>query len=45
VLTPQACEEGEKVTVTLTPNAVCRLRVLPVEKTSDPGYDYSWYCG
>ena len=43
-----ACEtrtaENGKVSLTLAPNAVARLRVLPVEKTADPGYDYSWYC-
>ena len=25
-------------------DAVARLKLLPIEKSSDPGYDYSWYC-
>lgn len=28
----------------LAPNAVVRLRMLPVTPTNDPGYDYTWYC-
>ena len=36
--------ENGKVSLALAPNAVVRLRVLPLEKTTDPGYDYSWYC-
>ena len=38
-------KEGAGVTLTLAPNALVRLRVVPVKKSSDPGYDYSWYCG
>ena len=45
VLTPERCADGAKITLTLAPNALVRLRVVPVTKSSDPGYDYSWYCG
>ena len=44
VLEPEKNSEGAKVTLTLGPNAVVRLRLLPVEKSSDPGYEYDWYC-
>ena len=44
VLEPEKKNEGAKVDLTLAPNAVVRLRLLPVEKSSDPGYDYGWYC-
>ena len=36
-------EQG-KLSLTLAPNAVVRLRVVPVVKTEETGYDYSWYC-
>ena len=44
VLTPEKTGEGAKVTLTLAPNALVRLRVVPVERSSDPGYEYGWYC-
>jgi len=44
VLVPECCPEGMKVTLTLRPNALVRLRVIPVTRTTEPGYDYSWYC-
>jgi hypothetical protein len=44
VLEPEPAKEGAGVNLTLAPNAVVRLRLLPVEKTSDPGYEYDWYC-
>jgi hypothetical protein len=40
----EPAKEGAGVNLTLAPNAVVRLRLLPVEKTSDPGYEYDWYC-
>ena len=45
VLPLENTPEGRKVSVTLSPNAVTRLKVTPVNRSSDPGYDYSWYCG
>ncbi|MBQ9301108.1 MAG: xylan 1,4-beta-xylosidase, partial [Clostridia bacterium] len=39
----QAAPDG-RVTLSMGPNAVVRLRVLPVDKQEDPGYDYSYYC-
>jgi xylan 1,4-beta-xylosidase len=44
VLTPEKHGEGAGVTLNLAPNALVRLRVVPVTASSDPGYDYSWYC-
>ena len=44
-LTPERCGEGAGVTLTLAPNAVARLRIVPIRQSTDPGYDYSWYCG
>ena len=44
-IAPEKTEEGAKITLTLAPNALVRLRLIPVEKSSDPGYEYSWYCG
>ena len=44
VITPETENGKARVCLTLAPDAVVRLRLLPVEKTSDPGYDYSWYC-
>ncbi len=44
VLEPEKKNEEAKVDLTLAPNAVVRLRLLPVEKSFDPGYDYGWYC-
>ena len=44
-LTPERCGEGAGVTLTLAPNAVARLRIVPIRQSADPGYDYSWYCG
>ena len=44
VLTPEKAENGQKLTLSLRPNALLRLRLLPVEKSSDRGYEYSWYC-
>ena len=43
-MTPEQAAEGAKVTLTLSPNALVRLRLVPVAGSSDPGYDYSWYC-
>ena len=37
-------EKGAGVTLTLAPNALVRMRVVPVKKVSDRGYDYNWYC-
>ncbi len=34
----------QHLSVTLTPNAVVRLKVLPAEEQRDMGYDYSYYC-
>ena len=45
VIVPEQREDGKAVTLTLKPNALVRLRLIPVEKSSDPGYEYSWYCG
>ena len=36
-------DAGAAVTLTLAPSALVRLRLLPVTKTTDPGYDYDWY--
>ena len=36
---------GTCVSLTLSPNAVVRLRLLPVARCEEPGYDYGWYCG
>ncbi len=44
VLTAEKKNAGTGITLSLAPNALARLRVLPVTKTEDPGYDYSWYC-
>ena len=44
VMTPEQEGESARIMLALTPNAVVRLRVIPVEQCSDPGYDYSWYC-
>ncbi len=44
VLIPAQCGDGAKIELTLAPNALIRLRILPVEKCTDPGYEYSWYC-
>ena len=44
-VTPEKDEAGVRVALTLRPNAVVRLRVIPVKPSSDSGYDYSWYCG
>ncbi len=44
VLAPEKEKGGQKVTVTLKKNAVMRLRMVPVEKRPDYGYDYSYYC-
>ena len=32
-----------RVSLELAPNALVRLRLLPVTRTTDPGYDYEWY--
>ena len=45
VLEPEQTKEGARVSLTLAPNALVRVRMIPVEKSSDPGYDYNWYCG
>ncbi len=42
-LVPENKKEGTAVSLTLAPNALARLRLLPVTRSSDPGYDYSWY--
>ena len=44
VLQTEKKNAGTGVSLTLEPNAVARLKLLPIEKSSDPGYDYSWYC-
>ncbi len=44
VLQTEKKNAGTGVSLTLAPNAVARLKLLPIEKSSDPGYDYSWYC-
>ena len=44
VIVPEETENGAKVDLTLAPNAVARVRLVPVNRSSDPGYDYSWYC-
>ena len=43
-LTPEKTEDGAIIALELAPNALVRLRVIPVTMSSDPGYDYSWYC-
>lgn len=43
-LTPERRGDGAGIVMTLAPNAVARLRVIPVTVSSDPGYDYSRYC-
>ena len=43
VLEPEQDQEGAVVRLALAPNALVRLRLLPVTKSSDPGYDYNWY--
>ena len=45
VLKTEKKNAGTGVSLTLNPNAVARLRLLPKTGTSDPGYDYTWYCG
>ena len=45
VLEPERTADGAAVSLVLAPDALFRLRVLPAKKSSDPGYDYSWYCG
>ena len=45
VLLPEKAGAECRVSLTLGPNAVARLRLLPVTRTEDPGYDWSWYCG
>ena len=45
VLAPEKCAEGAKIVLTLEPNALVRLRIIPAEASSDPGYDYGWYGG
>ena len=42
-LVPEKKKEGTAVSLTLAPNALARLRLLPVTRSSDPGYDYTWY--
>ncbi|MBR6966820.1 MAG: xylan 1,4-beta-xylosidase [Clostridia bacterium] len=42
-LVPENKKEGTAVSLTLAPNALARLRLLPVTRSSDPGYDYNWY--
>ena len=42
-LVPENKKEGTAVSLTLAPNALARLRLLPVTRSSDPGYDYTWY--
>ena len=44
VMTPESGSDGAKIALTLAPNALVRLRVVPVERSSDPGYEYGWYC-
>ena len=44
VITPEKTKEGAGITLTLAPNALVRLRLMPVTKSADKGYDYSWYC-
>ena len=44
VVTPEQADGGTRLTLALAPNAVVRLRLVPVAKSSDPGYDYGWYC-
>ena len=44
VLTPEKADNAQKLTLSLRPNALLRLRLLPVEKSSEKGYEYSWYC-
>ncbi len=39
----RAAADG-RVCLTLRPNAVARLRLLPVKPETDPGYDYTYYC-
>ena len=39
------CFEGAvRVHLTLKENAVMRLRILPAERHTDDGYNYSYYC-
>lgn len=44
VLMAEKDGESAAITLVLKPDAVARLRVSPVSRNSDPGYDYSWYC-
>ena len=44
-LMPEDTENGKRLSLTLTKNAVVHLRIVPVEEEkSDFGYDYSYYC-
>ena len=44
ILPTEKKNAGTGVSLTLEPGAVARLKLLPVKKSTDPGYDYSWYC-
>jgi len=44
VLIPEKTKQGQRISLTLSPNALLRLRMVPVIPSSDKGYDYSWYC-
>ncbi len=44
MLPTESAGENTRDSLTLAPNALARLRILPVTKTTSPGYDYSWYC-
>ena len=42
-LTPENTDDGIRLRLKLGKNALARVRVIPVERTEDPGYDYSYY--
>ena len=44
VLESESTQEGISVRLKLKKNALARLRILSVQRTEDPGYDYSYYC-
>ncbi|MBQ9262806.1 MAG: xylan 1,4-beta-xylosidase [Clostridia bacterium] len=44
VVQPERDGEQAVIRLTLSPNALLRVRILPVERQLDEGYDYGYYC-
>lgn len=44
-LPAEKTQDGSQLSVTLRPNGLMRLRIFPVKREGDAGYDYSYYCG